>query len=117
MINLVNFISCSTLWFKYGDTAHMGSIICFAATVLVTLAVSIYLLYDPDPFGYFRYSFRYTVSSCFNELAFKQYSIYQAVIIMSTCFLILTSVPFVAIILLFILALHVLIYAPYKERK
>lgn len=117
MINIVNFISCSVLWFKNGDLIHMGSIVCFSIAVAATVIVSILFLTDPDPFGYFRYSFKYTVSSCFNELAFKQYSIYEVVLIISTCLIILTSMPFVAMVLFLILTLHVLIYSPYKERK
>lgn len=62
LFNLTRFIVCSYLFFKNNPSplAHIPSIALFCLVSLVYMLTFALFFFDPDPFDYFRYSFRKT---------------------------------------------------------
>lgn len=60
MFNLSYFACCCVLYVKRGSFSSVPNLVVF----VVCLALFVYMYFkfvvDPDPFGYLRYSFRYT---------------------------------------------------------
>ena len=109
-LNLIYFLDCSIIYFKYGDLNDVGSIICFIVALLFTLGAYIKFWHNPDPFGRFRYEFKV------HKLGFKHYYLYSLLIVV--CVLIVMLVPtfqWIASIPLFLFTIFLLIFQPYKN--
>lgn len=65
MFNLIYFTTCSSIFFKYGNIISIPDLLVFVISTLLTLFAFGKFFMDPDPFDYFRYSFRYAGTSRF----------------------------------------------------
>lgn len=118
MFNLSYLVCCSVLYVKKGNLNVMPSLIMFITCISFSLLVFLKFIVDPDPFGYLRYSFRYTAKSCFYELLFRHYLVYSTVLISNVLLItLLPQISFLSLILLIVFMLFTLIYHPYKEHK
>lgn len=50
MFNLTHFCAYNGLFFKYGNKAHLPSVILFVLSALTILLVFVKYYVDPDPF-------------------------------------------------------------------
>jgi len=81
-------------------------------SMFLLLMVLIKFYFDPDPFDYFRYSFKV------ETLAMNHYFVHFVVISLSTILLcVFVSQPFLCIIPLGLMLLFTIIYLPYLKFK
>ena len=110
--NLLRFITCTFLFFRYNTDpfSHIPSIVLFGSACFVYLMTLILFYFDPDPFDYFRYSFRKTV------VALHFYYVYISVYICTILLVLFLQLYFAPAIPLLCLLIFILIYKPYKEK-
>lgn len=89
----------------------MASWICLSVTTLFLIVVLSRFWINPDPCGYFRYSFRITI------LATRHYFIIVSTLIATTLLITLyNSLIYPAAILVFLSCIYTITYQPYKNK-
>lgn len=75
MLNLLNFINCTVLYLSTNSVNFLNIIFVLIGFVVLLLIVVKFIV-DPDPFGFFRYSFRILKVSYLQTLCFNQSILY-----------------------------------------
>lgn len=111
LFNLINFVSCSVLYFTFNPNKKVQTI----NYIFLGLGISIYILtlllfkFDPDPFDYFRYSFKR------DRKSMAYFYIYGFVIVSGVVLLcVLPDMSFPPMIPFAIMLLYVIAIRPYK---
>ncbi len=112
LFNLLRFITCSYIFFRYNNDpfAHIPSIALFCSACFVYLLTLILFYFDPDPFDYFRYSFRKT------RVALHFEYIYISLYICSILLVFFLQIYWAPTVPLLCLLFFILIYKPYKQK-
>lgn len=110
LTNLVYFVCFFGMFIKFGDTSNVLSDLLIAFNCILFLFVFIRFFMNPDPCGYFRYSFRKT------PLALSHYYVMIGFLICSTV-LVTPAVPLslVSIAPCGLMLLYTLFYRPYID--
>lgn len=117
MLNFINFVTCTCLFFQCGTLSNIPSLAFFCAAASIFIFAIAKFILDPDSFGYFRYSFRYTEKSPIYELSFRHYLVWIGVLTLALFFTVIANtLCFLPLIPLFLFFIFTLIYHPYKER-
>ena len=110
IFNLANFVFCVCIFFKNNSKyTEFTSLVVLAIGGIIYLVTYIAFWFDPDPFDYFRFSFR---KQPFDMLF---YFFYSFAIVSSTILLALLSPAWPPLIPMGILFFFILIYRPYRE--
>lgn len=109
---LLIFCSSSLIYFRFGDTGSVSSLIFFSFVCALICFVFIKFLLTSGSFLRFRFSFRH------ESLFFKHYLIYTPTIIVNVLLIgLLQSVSWVPIIPSGLLLLYTIILHPYLEKS
>lgn len=119
IFNLLNFVSSTILFFKLNVRAlfrnissNIPNLIIFIASILVYTFLYIKFWRDPDPFSYFRYSFKR------KKPAIYQYYIFPIIIIVGIFFLTFSpQISFLPIIPFALFLIYNFIFQPYRETR
>lgn len=116
--NLINLTVSSLVLFRGGNIITVHDILLMTLSYGTTVLILIKFFVDPDPLGYFRYSFRYTAKSCFYELSFNHHLI-VCLCTVSTIIMcvLLPEVPYAPLALMSVLGVFIIAYHPYKDYK
>lgn len=117
LFNLLSLLSASVSFFVALRNNTVADYCFFAVSWLLTLAVLLKFLVDPDPFGFFRYSFRYTAKSCCSEVIFNHHLIFWLCV--SSAFVssaLLPNLQYIGIAILSVLLVFTIVVRPFKER-
>lgn len=114
MLNLLNELNCTVIFLRSSNPNQIISIVFLAMTVSCTLLIFCKFFTDPDPFGFFRYSFRILKYSSLQPLCFN-HSLLLCFTLSLTFLLIslLTTLSFLPLIPLLLILLYSLIVRPY----
>lgn len=118
-LNLSHYISSSILFLKLNPTFfqnisnntlnNIPNLVALFVPLLLYLLLYVLFYKNPDPFNYFRYSFKR------EKPAILQYYFYPLTILVCTFFLtFLPHLPFLPLIPLLILLIYTLKYKPYR---
>lgn len=117
MLNFINFVTCTCLFFQYGSLSNTPNLAFFCVSGSIFIFTIAKFILDPDPFGYFRYSFRYTEKSPIYELSFRHYLVWIGVLTLILIFtIIVNTLCFLPLVPLCLFLIFTLIYHPYKEK-
>lgn len=104
---MIYFIACSYLFINAREFQTIN-ISAFGVVVFIYVLTMLIFWFDPDPFDYFRYSFRRT------RVALGSYYVYPLVIASSALLVVIIKQTWPPLIPVTLLLSYVLIYRPYK---
>lgn len=106
---MIYLIACSYLFISAREFQAIN-ISAFGVVVFIYVLTFLIFWFDPDPFDYFRYSFRRV------KIALGSYYVYPLVIASSALLVVAIKQTWPCIIPVTLFLLYVLIYRPYGER-
>ena len=115
MFNLLNEISCSTIFLKSDNNDEIINIVFLTIVISISVATFLKFFADPDPFDYFRYSFRLARHSCLQSFCFNHCLILCFFLTLSLLLMsLLASLPFLPLLPLLIILVYSIIIRPYE---
>lgn len=109
LFNLANFVFCCGLFFKNNaQYTEITSLVILAIGAAIYVVTYILFWFDPDPFDYFRYSFKK------QPLAMVFFFFYSFALVSSMVLLVLMSAPWPPLIPMGCLFIFVVAYQPYR---
>lgn len=109
-LNLIYFLTCSVLYFKYSLITHIPSLVMFVVSFIGIILVLFKFFMNPDPFDYFRYSFKQ------NRFFMEHWFLHISVFTISTIILsVLPAYQVIAMVIFLLMFLYTLIFKPFDQ--